>query len=404
MFDVNKIRNDFPILAEKQNGKPLVYFDNGATTQKPRAVIERIAKYYERENANVHRGVYSLSAEATREFEAARETVREFLGAEKTSEIIFTKGTTEAINLVATVLCKAGKLNDGDEIIVTEAEHHANIVPWQICGKKLVLKPLPVNDKGELEISKLPGMITEKTKLVAAAHVSNVTGTINDVGKLIEIAKEKGLLVLLDGAQAVSHVKVDVQKLGVDFYAFSGHKIFAPTGIGVLYGKEKLLAELPPYQGGGEMIDKVTFAQTTFNELPYKFEAGTPNISGALGLAEALKYFASLGLSEIDEYERTLSDFALENFARVEGLKLIGEAERRVPVFSFVVDGVHHYDLGALLDANGIAIRTGHHCAQPLMERFGVSGTARASLAFYNTKEELEYFFDKLNRAIKMLK
>ncbi len=404
MLDVNKIRRDFPILAEKQNGKPLVYFDNGATTQKPRAVIERIKEYYERENANVHRGVYSLSAKATREFEAAREIVREFLNAESAEEIIFTKGTTEAINLVAAVLCKSGKLNDGDEIIVTEAEHHANIVPWQICGKKLALKPLPVNADGSIAAEKFSGMITGKTKLVAVTHVSNVTGAITDVEKIIETAKEKGLLVLLDGAQAVSHVMVDVRKLGVDFYAFSGHKIFAPTGIGALYGKKELLEKLPPYQGGGEMIDKVSFEKTTFNELPYKFEAGTPNISGALALAEALKYFTAKDLSVIDEYEKSLTEFALEKFAQMKGLKLIGETEVRVPVFSFVVEGVHHYDLGTLLDANGIAIRTGHHCAQPLMRKFGVSGTARVSLSFYNTKEELEFFFDKLNDAIKLLR
>ncbi len=405
MFDVEKIRNDFPLLSRTENGKRFVYFDNGATTQKPRAVIERIKKYYEEENANVHRGVYSLSARATENFEAARETVRKFLNAENSSEIIFTKGTTEAINSVASVLCKSGTLNDGDEIIVTEAEHHANIVPWQICGKKLILKPLPINDDGTLAIERFSDFVNEKTKLLAVTHVSNVTGIANDVEKLVALAKENGLITLIDGAQAVSHVKVDVQKIDCDFYVFSGHKIFAPTGIGVFYGKKEMLEKLPPYQGGGEMIDKVSFEETTFNELPYKFEAGTPNISGALGLAAALEYFTALDFNEMQAYEKELSDYAFERFEKIDGLKLIGSAkENRAPVFSFVIEGVHHYDLGTLLDANGIAIRTGHHCAQPLMKRFGVSGTARASLSFYNTKSELDFFFEKLNKAIEMLK
>ncbi len=404
MFNANEIRNDFPILSREINGKPLVYFDNGATTQKPSSVIERIKKYYETENANVHRGVHKLSALATDEFEKARETVRKFLNAKNSSDIIFTKGTTESINLVASSLCKAGLLDDGDEIIVTEAEHHANIVPWQICGKKLKIKALPVDDGGNLQIEKLPELITGRTKLLAATHISNVLGVVNDIKPLIDKAKNAGLLTLIDGAQAVAHVSVDVQELDVDFYAFSGHKIFAPTGIGVLYGKREIMEKLPPYQGGGEMIDQVSFEETTFNELPYKFEAGTPNIAGALGLATALEYFTSSDINEINAYEDELTKFAIEKFSAIEGLTLLGKSENRVPVFSFAIEGVHHYDVGTLLDASGIAIRTGHHCAQPIMKHFGLTGTARASLAFYNTIEELEYFFDKLNHAIKILK
>ncbi len=404
MFDVNKIRNDFPILSRKINGKNLVYFDNAATTQKPQSVISRITEYYENENANVHRGVYYLSAEVTRFYEEAREIVKEFLNARSTKEILFTKGTTDSINLVASSLCKSGMLNDGDEIIISEAEHHANIVPWQLCGKKLILKPIPVNENGVLEIEKLPLLITEKTKVVSVGHISNVTGTIYDVEKIISIAKENNLLTLLDGAQAVSHVPVDVTVLDVDFYAFSGHKVFAPTGIGVLYAKENLLEKMLPYQGGGEMIDEVSFGKTTFNELPYKFEAGTPNISGALALAEALNYLKNIGFTEIEDYENQLTQFALSQFEKIDGVSLVGKAEQRVPVFSFVIDSIHHYDLGTMLDVSGIAVRTGHHCAQPLMKRFGITGTTRASLAFYNTIDELEYFFDKLNYSIKILK
>ncbi len=404
MFDVNKIRKDFPILARKINGKNLVYFDNAATTQKPQSVISRITEYYENKNANVHRGVYYLSAEATRFYEEAREIVKEFLNARSIKEILFTKGTTDSINLVASSLCKSGMLNDGDEIIVSEAEHHANIVPWQLCGKKLILKPIPVNENGVLEIEKLTSLITEKTKVVSVGHISNVTGTIYDVEKIISIAKENNLLTLLDGAQAVSHVPVDVTELDVDFYAFSGHKVFAPTGIGVLYAKENLLEKMLPYQGGGEMIDEVSFGKTTFNELPYKFEAGTPNISGALALAEALNYLKNIGFTEIEDYENQLTQFALSQFEKIDGVSLVGKAEQRVPVFSFVIDSIHHYDLGTMLDASGIAVRTGHHCAQPLMKRFGITGTTRASLAFYNTIDELEYFFDKLNYSIKILK
>ncbi len=405
-LDIELLRKDFPLLSDKMNGKPLIYFDNGATTQKPKVVIDRLADYYRHENANVHRGVYALSAIATDKYEEARETVRGFLNAQSSAEIIFTRGTTESINLVATILCKSGKLKDGDEIIVSEMEHHANIVPWQIsCGeKKIAIKVLPFDEKGELILDELERLISPKTKMVSVVHVSNTLGSINDVQQIIDLAKSKNLLTLVDGAQAVSHIKVDVQKLGCDFYAFSGHKIFAPTGIGVLYGKKDLLNELPPYQGGGEMIDKVTFEKTTFNELPYKFEAGTPNISGALGLSVALKYFSNLNLKLLSEYEDKLTAYALNEFSKRKEIQLLGNADKRVPVFSFVIKGVHHYDIGTLLDTKGIASRTGHHCTQPTMEHFGLSGTTRISLSFYNTIEELETFFTQLDKIIKMLK
>ena len=405
-LNINLLRKDFPLLADTMNGKPLVYFDNGATTQKPKVVIDRIAEYYKHENANVHRGVYTLSAIATDEYEKARETVRRFLNAKSAAEIIFTKGTTESINLAATILCRSGKLKDGDEVIVSEMEHHANIVPWQIsCGdKKIILKVLPFDENGELRLDELDKLISSKTKMISVVHVSNTLGSINDVRRIIDFAKTKNILTLVDGAQAVSHLKIDVQKLGCDFYTFSGHKIFAPTGVGVLYGKEDLLNELSPYQGGGEMIDKVTFEKTTFNRLPYKFEAGTPNISGVLGLAAALNYFTALNLQHISDYEEKLTEYALNEFSKRKDVKLLGHADKRVPVFSFVVDGVHHYDIGTLLDTKGIASRTGHHCTQPTMDHFGVSGTTRISLSFYNTIEELEIFFNQLDKIIKMLK
>jgi len=405
-LNINLLRKDFPLSADTMNGKPLVYFDNGATTQKPKVVMDRIAEYYKHENANVHRGVYTLSAIATDEYEKARETVRRFLNAKSAAEIIFTKGTTESINLAATILCRSGKLKDGDEVIVSEMEHHANIVPWQIsCGdKKIILKVLPFDENGELRLNELDKLISSKTKMISVVHVSNTLGSINDVRRIIDFAKTKNILTLVDGAQAVSHLKIDVQKLGCDFYTFSGHKIFAPTGVGVLYGKEDLLNELSPYQGGGEMIDKVTFEKTTFNRLPYKFEAGTPNISGVLGLAAALNYFTALNLQHISDYEEKLTEYALNEFSKRKDVKLLGRADKRVPVFSFVVDGVHHYDIGTLLDTKGIASRTGHHCTQPTMDHFGVSGTTRISLSFYNTIEELEIFFNQLDKIIKMLK
>lgn len=405
-FNIEKIRKDFPVLLTKENGKPITYFDNGATTQKPLKVIERISDYYKSENANVHRGVYKLSSRATDSYEQARETVRKFINAESIAEIIFTRGTTESINLAAEILCRAGKLKEGDEIIVSEMEHHSNIVPWQITctGKKITLKVLPFDENGELKINELENLISEKTALISVVHVSNTLGTINDVKSVIDIAKKHNILTLIDGAQAVSHVKVDVQNLGCDFYAFSGHKVFAPTGIGVLYGRRELLEELPPYQGGGEMIDQVTFEKSTFNELPYKFEAGTPNISGALGLGAAIDYFTALDFDKMKAHEDELTASGLEGFANFKNVKVLGRAENRAPIFSFVVEGVHHYDIGTLLDTKNIDVRTGHHCTQPTMRHFNVSGTTRISLAFYNTKEELNNFFEQFDKILKMLK
>ncbi len=403
-FDVSEIRKDFPILSTAYNNKPLIYFDNGATTQKPLQVIERISEYYRNENANVHRGVYRLSAEATESFEFAREVVREFINANNSSEIIFTRGTTESINLVATILCRAGLLKKGSEIIISEMEHHSNIVSWQVACPDVKIKVLPFDDNGELKIEELENLISEKTVLLSVVHISNTLGTINNIKEIIDIAKKHNLLTLIDGAQAVSHLKVDVQNLGCDFYAFSGHKIFAPTGIGVLYGREEVLNMLPPFHGGGEMIDEVTFEKSTFNELPYKFEAGTPNISGALALAVAIKYFASLDLESLTSYENELTEYALNNFPEIHGLKVLGNAKNRVPIFSFVVDGVHHYDIGTMLDANNIALRTGHHCTQPTMKHFNVTGTTRISLSFYNTLEELNIFFTKLKLVLKILR
>ncbi len=350
--------------------------------------------------------MYKLSSRATDSYEQARETVQKFINAESTAEIIFTRGTTESINLAAEILCRSGKLKEGDEIIVSEMEHHSNIVPWQITctGKKITLKVLPFDENGELKINELENLISEKTALISVVHVSNTLGTINDVKSVIEIAKKHNILTLIDGAQAVSHVKVDVQNLGCDFYAFSGHKVFAPTGIGVLYGRKDLLEELPPYQGGGEMIDQVTFEKSTFNELPYKFEAGTPNISGALGLGAAIEYFTALDFDKMKAHEDELTSFGLEGFSNFKNVKVLGHAENRAPIFSFVVDGVHHYDIGTLLDTKNIDVRTGHHCTQPTMRHFNVSGTTRISLAFYNTKEELKNFFEQFDKILKMLK
>ncbi len=405
-FSVKQVRKDFPLLKNKEDKNPFIYFDNGATTQKPLSVIKRISDYYLEENANVHRGVYALSAEATSSYEDARETVRRFINANSASEIIFTRGTTESINLAATILCRAGKIKDGDEIIISEMEHHSNIVPWQITcsGKEIKIKVIPFDENGVLKLERLESLISEKTALISVVHVSNTLGTINDVKTIIDIAQKHNILTLIDGAQAVSHIKVDVQKLGCDFYVFSGHKIFASTGIGVLYGREDLLNALPPYHGGGEMIDKVTFEKSTFNALPYKFEAGTPNISGALGLAAAIDYFTALDITEMINYEEELKRYAAEKFSEFDNIQILGNAEKRVPVFSFVVDGIHHYDIGTLLDTKNIAVRTGHHCTQPTMKHFNVSGTTRISLSFYNTKEELDIFFKKLEKILNMLK
>ena len=403
-FSVEEIRADFPILKTKvSNGKPLIYFDNAATSQKPRAVIERLARYYESENANIHRGVHFLSELATREYEVARQTVQSFLNAAHDREIIFTRGTTESINLVASSFAKS-HLQSGDEVILTTMEHHANIVPWQLaCEEKgATLRVVPINDAGELDLSEYSQLLNERTVMVAVTHVSNSLGTINDAREIIKLAHSQNIPVLLDGAQSAPYLKVDVQELDCDFFCFSGHKTFGPTGIGVLYGKEKWLEKLPPYQGGGDMIDTVTFEKTTFNELPFKFEAGTPNIAGALGLATALDYFRGFDFQEVQRHENELLEYASTRIQEIQGIRIIGTAREKVAVLSFVHDIANAGDLGMALNEQGIAIRTGHHCTQPLMRRFGISGTARASFSFYNTRDEVDVFIAALKKAVDL--
>ena len=401
---IEQIRAEFPILTEKIYNKPLIYFDNGATTQKPRCVVEKIDQGYYHLNANIHRGVHYLSQKATEAHEAARQSVAEFLGSGKREEIIFTRGTTEAINLVAfsfgEAFCKPG-----DEVIVSVMEHHSNIVPWQmLCERKgMKLRVIPMNEKGELDIEAYALLLTERTKIVSVAHVSNVLGTINPVKEIIRIAHEKNIPVLLDGAQAVPHLKVNVADLDADFYVFSGHKIYGPTGIGVLYGKEKWLNAIPPYQGGGEMIATVSFEKTTYNDLPYKFEAGTPDYIGSTALAEALRYVQEIGIEEIAAYEHELTVYATQRLGEIENMRIIGTADAKSAVISFLVDEIHPYDIGMLLDKLGIAVRTGHHCAQPLIDSLGIPGTVRASFAFYNTKQEIDSFVDALKRVVAML-
>ncbi len=403
MLDIKKIRSDFPILHQMVHDAPLVYFDNGATTQKPEVVMERIQQYYENENANVHRGVHYLSQEATNRHEEARETVRSFINAADTREIIFTKGTTESINLVAAGFAKKF-LSEGDEVIVSEMEHHANIVPWQMaCEERAAkLRVIPVLDDGSLDMESFKKLLSPKTKMVAVAHISNVMGIVNPVREIVELAHQNGSPVLIDGAQGISHTAVDVQKLDCDFYVFSGHKLFGPMGIGVLYGKKEMLEKLPPYQTGGEMIDEVSFEKTTFNELPFRFEAGTPNVAGALGLAAAIDYVTGLGMDNIEAYEHELLKYATQKLSQIEGLKIVGTHEQKTSVISFVFEDIHHYDAGTILDQLGIAVRTGNHCAQPLMKRFGISGTIRAAFAFYNTKEEIDILVKALERIRSM--
>lgn len=403
-FEVEEIRNDFPILKRLVNGKPLVYLDNAATSQKPQSVIDALTQYYTFDNANIHRGLYFLSELATEQYETARLKVKELINALSASEIIFVRGTTEAINLVASSLCRAKHFKDGDEIIISHMEHHANIVPWQLMSdrKKIKLKIIPISDSGELDLDEYEKMITEKTKLVSVVHISNSLGTINPVKKIIEIAHSHGVPVLLDGAQAVPHFKVDVQDLNADFYAFSGHKVFGPTGIGVLYGKTELLEMMPPYQGGGDMIRTVTFEKTTFDDLPRKFEAGTPNIAGGIGLGAAIDYLNQFDRNDLVAHENVLLDYATEKLSQVEGLRIIGTAKEKASVVSFVIDGIHPYDIGTIIDTDGIAIRTGHHCTQPLMARFNVPATARASFAFYNTKEEVDKLILGIQKVKKM--
>lgn len=404
MKNITDIRNDFPILSREVNKKPLVYLDNGATTQKPQIVIDAISKYYDNENSNIHRGVHLLSQEATTAYEEARVKIQQFINAKHSHEVIFTSGTTGSINLISSSFGKK-HIQKGDEIIITAMEHHSNIVPWQmLCEEKeAILKVIPIDLKGDLILEEFKNLITEKTKLVSFTHTSNSLGTINPTKEIIEIAHANNALVLVDGAQAVSHEKIDVQAMDADFFVFSGHKLFGPTGTGILFGKEDLLNDLPPYQGGGDMIKSVTFEKTTYNELPHKFEAGTPNIAGGIGLGVAVDYVNSIGFDFIQKQEKELLEYATQELLKIKGLRIIGEAKRKTSVISFIVEGVHPFDIGVLLDKLGIAIRTGHHCTQPLMDFFEIPGTARASFSFYNTKEEVDVLIAGLNRALGML-
>ena len=403
MYDINKIREDFPILGREVYGKPLIYLDNGATTQKPRQVVEAITNEYYSVNANVHRGVHFLSQQATELHEASRETVRRFINARSTNEIIFTRGTTESINLLASSFADS-QMEAGDEVIVSTMEHHSDIVPWQLqaAKKDIVIKVIPMNDKGELLQDEYKKLFSEKTKLVCVMHVSNVLGTVNPVKEMIAEAHSHGVPVLVDGAQSVPHMKVDVQDLDADFFAFSGHKVYGPTGVGVLYGKEEWLDKLPPYQGGGEMIQSVSFEKTTFNELPFKFEAGTPDYIGTTALAKALDYVSALGMENIEAHEQELTRYAMQRLKQIEGMRIFGEAEHKSSVISFLVGNIHHLDMGTLLDRLGIAVRTGHHCAQPLMIRLGIEGTVRASFGLYNTKEEIDILAAGIERVSRM--
>lgn len=403
MYDINRIREDFPILGREVYGKPLVYLDNGATTQKPRCVVESIVDEYYSVNANVHRGVHFLSQQATNLHEASRETVRRFINARSISEIVFTRGTTESINLVASTFADS-QMKEGDEVIVSVMEHHSNIVSWQLqaARKGIRLRVIPMNDRGELLMDGYERLFSPKTKLVSVAHVSNVLGTINPVERIIEIAHAHGVPVLIDGAQSIPHLKVDVQALDADFYVFSGHKVYGPTGIGVLYGKENWLDKLPPYQGGGEMIQSVSFEKTTFNELPFKFEAGTPDYIGSTALAKALDYVSALGMDSIAAYEHELTVYAMQRMKEIPGMRIFGEAEHKGGVISFLVGNIHHFDMGTLLDRLGIAVRTGHHCAEPLMRRLGIEGTVRASLGLYTTREEIDTLVAGIERVSKM--
>ena len=402
MYDFNKVREEFLILSREVYG-PLVYLDNAATTQKPLCVLDAMREEYLNVNANVHRGVHYLSQQATDLHEAAREKVRRFINASKTEEIIFTRGTTEAINLVASSFCSS-QMEAGDEVLVTEMEHHSNIVSWQLQAMRLgiVVKHLPMSDDGKLLIDQLEPLISDKTKLISVAHVSNVLGTVNPVEEIIRIAHAHGIPVLVDGAQSAPHFRVDVQAMDCDFFAFSGHKMYGPTGIGVLYGKEEWLEKLPPYQGGGEMIDKVTWEKTTFERLPFKFEAGTPDYVATHGLATAIDYMEHIGLYAIEAHEQELTRYCMEQMKQIDGMRFFGEAERKDAVVSFLVGDIHHLDMGTLLDRLGIAVRTGHHCAHPLMTRLGITGTVRASFALYNTKEEIDILTEGIRRVSRM--
>lgn len=402
-YDVNAIRRDFPILSTTVYDRPLIYLDNAATTQKPLCVLDAMRHEYLNANANVHRGVHYLSQQATELHEAARETVRRFINAGKTEEVVFTRGTTESINLVASSFCEEF-MKEGDEIIVSVMEHHSNIVPWQLQAARrgVAVRVIPMNDEGELDMEAYAGMFTERTKIVSVAHVSNVLGTVNPVREMIRIAHSHGVPVLVDGAQSTPHFKVDVQELDCDFFAFSGHKIYGPTGIGVLYGKEEWLERMPPYQGGGEMIESVTFEKTVFQSLPFKFEAGTPDYIATHGLAVALDYVNDIGLENISSHERELTSYCMEQMRSIDGIALFGTSEHKDAVVSFLVGDIHHLDMGTLLDRLGIAVRTGHHCAQPVMQRYGIQGAVRASFAMYNTREEIDALVEGVRRVSRM--
>lgn len=403
MYDINEIRKDFPILSRKVYDRPLVYLDNAATTQKPRQVVEAITDEYYNVNANVHRGVHYLSQKATDLHEEARETVRRFINARSVSEVIFTRGTTESLNLIVSSFCDEF-MQPGDEVIVSVMEHHSNIVPWQLQAARrgISIRVIPMNDKGELDLDEYGKMFTEMTKIVSVTHVSNVLGTVNPVKEMIRIAHEHGVPFMVDGAQSAPHFAVDVQDLDCDFFAFSGHKMYGPTGVGVLYGKEDWLDRLPPYQGGGEMIESVSFEKTVFERLPFKFEAGTPDYVATHGLATAIKYITSLGMDNIQKHEQELTRYAMEQMKNIDGMRFFGQSEHKDAVVSFLVGDIHHLDMGTLLDRLGIAVRTGHHCAEPLMHRLGIQGTVRASFALYNTKEEIDALVEGIKRVSRM--
>lgn len=403
-FDVQAIREDFPILQATVHGKPLCYLDNAATSQKPRTVIEATDVYYSEHNSNIHRGVHTLSQLATEQYEAARSKTQRFINAARAEEIIFVRGTTEAINLVATAFGRTN-VNAGDEVLITAMEHHSNIVPWQmLCEEKGArLRVAPITDEGELVVDEFDNLLSSKTRIVSFVHISNSLGTINPIGRLIESAHRAGAVVVVDGAQAAPHTKIDVQKLGCDFYAFSGHKVYGPTGIGVLYGKASLLDATPPYQGGGDMISSVTFEKTTYNSLPHKFEAGTPNIAGTIGLGAAIDYVNQIGLDRIARYEHELLSYGTQSLSGIPGVRLIGTAKQKAGILSFVMDGIHPHDVGTVLDREGVAIRTGHHCTMPLMQRLGVPATSRASFAFYNTREEIDALVSGIHKVKEVL-
>jgi cysteine desulfurase/selenocysteine lyase len=400
-FPINSIREDFPILKSKINNHDLVYFDNAATTQKPQSVIDSISNYYEKYNSNIHRGVHSLAEKATNEFEKTRTKIKKFINAKSNTEIVFTRGTTEGINLISSSLGKY-KFSEGDEIIISEMEHHSNIVPWQMLAKEknLKLNTINVTDEGKIDLNDFKNIISSKTKLVSLVHISNTLGTVNPIKEIVEICNTNNIISVIDGAQASAHSVIDVQNINCDFYVLSAHKMYGPTGVGVVYGKEKLLEEMPPYMGGGEMIKEVKFSGTSYNDLPYKFEAGTPNIGDVIGFKEAINYIENLGKDQIIQYEDKLRDYAQKELNSIDGFRIIGNSENKIGIFSFTIENFHYYDLGLLLDAKGIAVRTGHHCTQPLMDKYNLDGTARVSLALYNTEEEVDFFVDSVKNLL----